>query len=73
MLAAPDSYSPSAQKPRHVLAAWQEAGLPVTVNSFMPVDEADLGLAHDPTYVRDILDGKPLSYRVSLTGYASGA
>jgi acetoin utilization deacetylase AcuC-like enzyme len=58
MLAAPDSYSPSAQKPRHVLAAWQDAGLPVTVTSFTPVDEADLGLAHDPTYVRDILNCK---------------
>jgi hypothetical protein len=58
MLAAPDSYSPSAQKPRHVLAAWQDAGLPVTVTSFAPVDEADFGLAHDPTYVRDVLDCK---------------
>jgi acetoin utilization deacetylase AcuC-like enzyme len=58
MLAAPDSYSPSAQKPRHVLTAWQDAGLPVTVQSFTPVDEADFALAHDPTYVRDILEGK---------------
>jgi hypothetical protein len=38
MLAAPDSYSPSAQKPRHALTAWQDAGLPVTVKSFKPVD-----------------------------------
>jgi acetoin utilization deacetylase AcuC-like enzyme len=57
MLAAPDSYSPSAQKPRHVLAAWQAAGLEITVKSFSPADEADLCLAHDPTYVRAILDG----------------
>ena len=58
MLAAPDSYSPSAQKPRYVVAAWQDAGLPVTVTSFTPVDEADLCLAHDPQYVRDILECK---------------
>ncbi len=58
MLAAQDSYSPSAEKPRHVVIAWQDAGLPVTLQSFEPVNEADLCLAHDPTYVRDILDCK---------------
>ena len=29
MLAETHSFSPSASKPRHVLAAWQEAGLPI--------------------------------------------
>ena len=29
MLAETDSFSPSASKPRHVLAAWQKAGLPI--------------------------------------------
>jgi acetoin utilization deacetylase AcuC-like enzyme len=57
MLAETDSFSPSAGKPRHVLAAWREAGLPISMHDFVPASELDLGLAHDPVYVRGILDG----------------
>lgn len=58
MLAEAGSFSPSAGKPRHVLAAWQKAGLPITVRSITPASERDLCLAHDPVYVRGVLNGK---------------
>ncbi len=57
LLAEAGSFSPSASKPRHVLAAWQKAGLPITVRSITPASEMDLCLAHDPAYVRGVLDG----------------
>ena|SRR5882724_6819340 len=56
MLAETDSFSPSASKPRHVLAAWQKAGLPIAVHPFAPVSELDLCLAHDAIYVRGIVE-----------------
>jgi acetoin utilization deacetylase AcuC-like enzyme len=58
MAAATDSFSPSAGKPRQVLAAWQKAGLPITVQSILPASEMDLCLAHDPVYVRGVLGGE---------------
>ena len=58
MLAEAGSFSPSAGKPRHVLAAWQRAGLRITVRSITPASERDLCLAHDPVYVRGVLNGK---------------
>jgi acetoin utilization deacetylase AcuC-like enzyme len=58
MLAEAGSFSPSAGKPRHVLAAWQGAELPITVRSITPASEMDLCLAHDPAYVRGVLEGK---------------
>ncbi|MGO9267793.1 MAG: histone deacetylase [Candidatus Binataceae bacterium] len=58
MLADAGSFSPSASKPRHVLATWQKAGLPISVHSVNPASEMDLCLAHDPEYVRGVLDGK---------------
>jgi acetoin utilization deacetylase AcuC-like enzyme len=57
MLAETDSFSPSAGKPRHVLDAWHKAGLPIAVHQFASASELDLCLAHDPVYVRGILDG----------------
>jgi len=57
ILAESGSFSPSASKPRHVLAAWQEADLPIAVHPIAPASELDLCLAHDPAYVRDVLDG----------------
>jgi hypothetical protein len=39
MLASAGSFSPSAGKPRHVLAAWQAAGLPITLRSFTPASD----------------------------------
>ena len=58
MLATTGSFSPSAGKPRHVLAAWHAAGLPIGLRSFTPASVADIGLAHDPAYVRGVLSGK---------------
>jgi len=57
MLAETHSFSPSAGKPRHVLAAWQKAGLPISVQPFAPASDLDLCLAHDAIYVRGVLEG----------------
>jgi len=57
MLADTDSFSPSASKPRHVLAAWHKAGLPIAVHPFAPASELELCMAHDAVYVRGILEG----------------
>jgi acetoin utilization deacetylase AcuC-like enzyme len=57
MVAETGSFSPSAAKPRHVLTAWQEARLPLAIQTFEPVSETDLCLAHDPAFVRGILAG----------------
>ncbi len=56
MLAKPNSFSPSAQKPEHVLTAWQAADLPLAVNGVIAATENDLCLAHDPAFVRGVLD-----------------
>ena len=58
LLAASDSYCLPAQKPRHVITAWADVGLPVTVMSLSPVEEADPDLAHDSTCMGDIMDSK---------------
>jgi len=55
LLADADSFSPSAAKPRPVVAAWHEAHLPIAQQSFAPAEEIDLCLAHDPAYVRGVL------------------
>jgi acetoin utilization deacetylase AcuC-like enzyme len=39
-----------------VVAAWQAAGLPITVNGIIAATESDLCLAHDPVFVRGVLD-----------------
>jgi hypothetical protein len=39
-------------------AAWQKAELPITVRSITPAAEMVLRLAHDPAYVRGVLEGK---------------
>jgi acetoin utilization deacetylase AcuC-like enzyme len=57
MLAATNSFSPSAGKPRQVLSAWQRTEFPVIVNAFTPASVTELCLAHDPAYVRGILGG----------------
>jgi acetoin utilization deacetylase AcuC-like enzyme len=55
MVADAHSYSPSASKPRHVLAAWRAARLPISIVSFEPATPEDLALAHDPAYVTGVL------------------
>jgi acetoin utilization deacetylase AcuC-like enzyme len=55
MLAKPNSFSPSAQKPEHVVAAWHAAALPLAVNAVTAATEHDLCLAHDPAFIRGVL------------------
>ncbi len=57
LLADAGSFSPSAGKPRHVVSAWRNAGLPISVHAITPASEMDLCLAHDPGFVRGVLDG----------------
>lgn len=54
----PTSYSPSAGKPALVMADWIERfGDAIDVRTFKPVGHSGLSLAHDPDYVRDVLNG----------------
>jgi acetoin utilization deacetylase AcuC-like enzyme len=55
MVAASDSYSPSAHKPAQVVASWQAIGIPMRIMPPAPASIAELGLAHDPTHVRLVL------------------
>jgi acetoin utilization deacetylase AcuC-like enzyme len=55
MVARSESYSPSAEKPRRVVDDWLALGLPVELFAPEPVSEAELGLAHDPDFVREVL------------------
>lgn len=55
MVAEANSFSPSAGKPHHVLAAWKTDQLPIAIQPVLPVDEHDLALCHDPAYVRGVL------------------
>ena len=57
MVAETASFSPSAAKPRQVVAAWEREELPITRHSFAPASELDLCLAHDPAFVRGVLCG----------------
>lgn len=56
LLANTQSFSPSAGKPRDVVAAWQTEALPVSLRDVTPATAADLCLAHDAAYVQAILD-----------------
>ncbi len=58
MLGPPQSFSPSAHKPREVVASWLtiEPGLEIVEPT--PVSAAQLALAHAPAYVDDILAGR---------------
>jgi acetoin utilization deacetylase AcuC-like enzyme len=51
-------YSPSASKPAAVVADWLAHGLAIKICDFEPATEADLCLAHDPQFVRDVLAGR---------------
>jgi hypothetical protein len=57
LLAESGSFSPSAGEPPQVLAAWQEAGLPISVRPISPASELDLCLAHGAAYVHGVLAG----------------
>jgi len=55
MLANSDSRSPSAGKPKPVVAAWEHAGLPIELRLIVPATVEELCLAHDATFVQNIL------------------
>ncbi len=52
------SFSPSAGKPRLVVAAWRAAGLPLHLHAVQPVSVEDLCAVHDSVYVRGVLEGR---------------
>lgn len=51
------SYSPSAEKPAHVTAAWTATGIPLEIVAPPPASLADLFAAHDRDYVEAVLNG----------------
>lgn len=53
-----DSDSPSSGKPKLVLQAWKKLGYPVEIMKVRPLTVDELCLAHDPSYVRGILNGR---------------
>jgi acetoin utilization deacetylase AcuC-like enzyme len=55
MLANSDSFSPSAAKPRHVVAAWTAALLPIRIDSYPAATLDELFRSHDPAYVHGVL------------------
>lgn len=57
MVADSRSTSPSAAKPKAVVASWA-AKFPIEVIAPEPVTRAQLALAHDPAFVESILAGK---------------
>ena len=58
MLADAESFSPSASKPKHVLASWRRLGIPITVIEPDPVTDAEFCLAHDEGFVEGVLTTK---------------
>ncbi len=58
MVADAQSYSPSAAKPRAVLASWRALGVPLDVRTPAPVTIDDLALAHDRAFVEGVLAGR---------------
>lgn len=56
MVADSESFSPSAAKPAEVVESWRALGVPMRIVEPQPVTEADLCLAHDPDFVREVLD-----------------
>jgi acetoin utilization deacetylase AcuC-like enzyme len=52
------AFSPSAEKPRHVMASWIHAGIPLDVEAPRPATVAELCLAHDGAYVHGVLAGE---------------
>ena len=49
------SFSPSAGKPAKVLADWQSHKLPIEVAPVVPLNRAEIALAHSPEYVQGVL------------------
>ena len=55
MSADAGSFSPSAGKPRQVVASWEKLELPITTFAPEPVTPEELSLAHDARFVRGVL------------------
>jgi acetoin utilization deacetylase AcuC-like enzyme len=58
ILAHSDSFSPSAGKPRQVVAAWSAASLPIRIESYPQASLDALCRSHDPAYVHGVLSTK---------------
>lgn len=58
MSADSGSFSPSAGKPRQVVASWEKLGLPITTFAPEPVTPEELSLAHEARFVRAVLAGE---------------
>lgn len=50
-----DSFSPSARKPREVVASWKQRCFPMEFLPVTPVSAQQLALAHDADYVSGVL------------------
>lgn len=55
-VAHPRTFSPSAAKPRLVVADWQARGFPIRIERPVPTTREELALAHDRAYVDGVLD-----------------
>ena len=55
LLADAESESPSAHKPREVLASWFDLNIPLSLQTPAPLSRQLLSLAHAPEYVDGVL------------------
>jgi len=44
-----ETFSPSAAKPRAVVASWRAGGFPIDIIEPAPIGAEELSLAHDPS------------------------
>ena len=58
MVAEAESFSPSAGKPRAVVASWQAMHAPLVLQAPIPVTREQLARAHARDYVDGVLDGR---------------
>lgn len=58
MVADSSSFSPSAGKPKQVMASWMKLNIPLTVYEPAPVSLDEFALAHDARFVRGVLAGE---------------
>ena len=55
MVAPVQGYSPSSAKPAQAVESWRALGLAIELRPVTPLTAAQLSLAHDPDYVREVL------------------
>jgi acetoin utilization deacetylase AcuC-like enzyme len=61
MVGESGSFSPSAGKPKSVVASWQRLEIPLVIHDVGPVSDETLCLAHSPDYVKRIFAGNELN------------